>query len=365
MSGDELEVVSIGTAIRRYEFHRGYLLHEGDVVVLGSTDEGVIGPQATIVAADLDDDDTMAQYVAAAASMFPPEHQNLVVVGKDVDDTFHDEIAEQLNRRHLEAGIVKRYTVAGEDLWGSGTGRRDPENQKGEPFVHAQRMPDVAAEMITEGHMAPAATREEYLQRFDPAEESGFQPLAQESGRAPRWLEEVSPVERTQAARRLLRAAARERGPADAEQADRHQLLAHLVSTDLMVRDSVAIEASGDDAATERLTQIYRASPAAQRPQMASCAAVAHMFRGRSLMAAKRMLDHAAEDRGAYQVGRVAHMAITTSHAKPEEIRQIMDSALREALEEREREWRAAQGPAESGYQPPLPGPETDGPEVG
>ena len=77
------------------------------------------------------------------------------------------------------------------------------------------------------------------------------------------------------------------------------------------------------------------------------------------------MLDHAAEDRGAFQVGRVTHMAITTSHAKPDEIRQIMDSALREALEDREREWRTDHGPAESGYQPPLPGPETDGPEVG
>jgi hypothetical protein len=138
----------------------------------------------------------------------------------------------------------------------------------------ANQVPNDAPDMVLHGRPRPAPSRAAAIESVGPLESALFEPMEVRHPDKAASLNATSPALRADVATGALEALAA--GPTD--DPVRMQVMAHLISSDLLIRDAVLAHALRGDAHDERvaaLVRTFRAAPPEQRPALATTAATA------------------------------------------------------------------------------------------
>lgn len=256
-----IKVPSIGHYVAQIPFTIGHHLTDDHVVVgFFGTDKRAIAHGAFQWEDGIDTRGVVASFRRNMQDAEPVAHVFVVGYGPHGNDRA-ELLAEQIEDA-LEVASTPVQVLDG--TW------RSVEDPAG-PWSSALPIPQASPDMVGLGMRAPAASREELFASVAPLPEPLFGPLDRAKAK---YLTTVSPATRADLAVAALDhiAAGRIDDPAHL------QSLAHLVTTDVTVRDAVlasALDGGPRHDRVEALVRTYRAAPAEQRPMLATTAAAA------------------------------------------------------------------------------------------
>ncbi|TDE88182.1 DUF4192 family protein [Occultella glacieicola] len=143
-------------------------------------------------------------------------------------------------------------------------------------------------ELIVEGGWpAPAATREEVMERYAPLPQPTFTTLAPSEARR---LDDLLPSLRAEIATRTL---SRLTDDPTIHDPKAFATIAHLIQGDRAVRDAIIVDAARPPARADTLIRLYRSAPQELRPELAATAATALYLSGSTTLEPTAVLAHA------------------------------------------------------------------------
>lgn len=194
------------------------------------------------------------------------------------------------------------------------------------------RMPEVPVSIMMDGYPAPAASLQEYRNRYEPLPEPTYRSLPESS----RDLIDSSPpgIRAELATRALQRIADRTPHPLD------QAAIAHVL-TDPAVNHSVVADAYKDRAHLSALIDTYRGAPEQHRPALAYAAATALWLHGR-IREAQHVNIH-IPDNDYYATGRDHLTTLITDGMDPKQLAPRFAKAAETHLNQAEATWAAGQ----------------------
>lgn len=318
-----IRVPTIGHYVAQIPYTVGHHLTGDEVVV------GFFGPdkQAIVHGAlqwedDIDTRDVVTHFQRSLQDVGPVAQVFVVGYGTHGGDR-----AELLAEQIEETLAVASTPIHVHD--GTWRSVEDPAGPWSSPLPIPQPAPDT----VVAGMRAPAASREELLASVTPLSEPLFGPLDRAKAQ---YLTTVSPTTRADLAVAALDhiAAGRIDDPTHL------QSLAHLITTDIAVRDTVlavAIDQSPHHDRVEALVRTYRAAPPRQRPILATTAAAAAYLAAWHPPLIWGMLQHADP------ASRLTHLitAALRAGANPVPMRSGLTEAASDGLRQAESAWTA------------------------
>lgn len=152
---------------------------------------------------------------------------------------------------YAAAVIDDQYQVVNDDLW-----------------TNPLPLPSIDADMVARGHQPPAASLNDYAERYAPTSKPTFDQL---SALHTARLDRQPPTMRAEVGERALDVLAESK----VDDPMRQALVAHLANDDVYVRDRLIVHALTSPAHTSAMVRTYRGAPEQQRAGVAVVAASA------------------------------------------------------------------------------------------
>lgn len=308
----------------------GYAMNDDHVVAVGISREGRSGPYIVAewdlsTAREVDLAGNIAEHIARIAKA-NPTYDRFVLVG------YGPEGADR-------AGLLRTAVLAtvkmpepivvhvngnawrlqiGEDTW-----------------TPAADLPDVSAQVVLAGLLAPVASRAELAARYEPLPTPTFGSINQRDAAV---FESSPPSFRAEVATAALDKLTR---PA-LDEPYQMAVLAHLTTTGpKAVRDAVMLAAAADVEHVAALVRAYQGAPEDMRPTMAAAAGTAMFLYGGGSVEMETILSHADRTGGAAHLTQLVSMSKRIG-LNPHELRAQLVTLTKPALEEADTLWTAA-----------------------